>query len=768
MQALPVVPAIPRLLEALDQGAAVLVAPPGSGKTTLVPLALDEHLQDGRILVAEPRRIAARAAARRMAQLRGEQVGDSVGYAVRGDRRTGPRTRVEVVTTGLLVQRLLADPELPGVSAVVLDECHERQLDTDLAFAFLIEARATIRSDLRLLATSATAEAERFADKLAGTVVAAEGGLFPFDVRWVPPRQPMRPAEGMRVDRGFLDHVGATVRKAWNETAGDILVFLPGAAEIEQVRRQLGDAVVLHGRLPAAQQDQALVKTGTERRIVLATDVAESSLTVPGVRVVVDAGLRRVPRIDLARGLGRLVTVTAAKANATQRAGRAAREGPGTVYRCWSQADHERRAEQPEPEVATADLTGFALALACWGGLHNEALPDQPPEGAMRVARQTLEALGALDADHRVTGRGRRMQRVGAHPRLARALLDGAPLVGARTAAEVVAVLSEETATTIDDLTAVELTPATRSEADRLRRLVEAKAGERGREHAAGIIAGLAYPEWIAKRRGDGYLMAGGTEATLPRNSALTGEQWLAIAAADRPQGSVNARIRLAAPIDEETARAAGQALLSTVDEVSATGALRVERLGAITLTEQRIDAPDLVSRARNEARRRRGLPWTPLRRRMAFLHRALGAPWPDVSDDDNLADGEVDHVLQAMLPWPAAKDLDKLAPERLAVPSGSMRRVDYTDTERPVLTVKVQEAFGWLETPTVAGVQVVLHLLSPAERPVAVTQDLASFWRNGYPQVRAELRGRYPRHPWPEDPLTAEPTRRTKQSRTK
>ncbi|GGM28025.1 ATP-dependent RNA helicase [Dactylosporangium sucinum] len=754
---LPVARVVPRLLDVLDREAAVLVAPPGSGKTTLVPPALDERF-GGTVLVAEPRRIAARAAARRMAQLRGEAVGDSVGYAVRGDRRTGPRTRVEVVTTGLLVQRLLADPELAGVSAVVLDECHERQLDTDLAFAFLIESRATIRPDLKLLATSATAEAERFADKLGGTVVEADGGLFPVEVRWAPPDR--------RAPR-FLDHVAATVKRAWNETGGDILVFLPGMAEIERIRQQLRGTptAVLHGRLPAAQQDQALTP-GNERRVILATDVAESSLTVPGVRVVVDAGLARVPRVDLARGLGRLVTVNAARASATQRAGRAAREAPGIVYRCWSEADHERRAEQPEPEVATADLTGFALALACWGGLHNEALPDRPPEGAMRVARQTLEALGALDAAARVTERGRRMQRVGAHPRLARALLDGAPLVGRRAAAEVVAVLSEDAPTTTDDLTAVELTPAMRQEAARLGRLVEPVRHEHGRERAAGIVASLAYPEWIARRRGDGYLMAGGTEAALPGHSALQGEEWLAIAAADRPQGSVNARIRLAAPIDERTARAAGQALLSTADEVTANGARRIERLGAITLTERHIDAPELIAQARHARRRARGLPWTPLRRRMAFLHHAVGAPWPDVSDDDHLADGEIDHVLQAMLPWPAAKDLDRLAPERLTVPSGSQRRVDYTDPERPVLTVKVQEAFGWLETPELAGVRVVLHLLSPADRPVAVTQDLASFWRNGYPQVRAELRGRYPRHPWPEDPLTAEPTRKAKPRR--
>jgi ATP-dependent helicase HrpB len=811
VEQLPVTRVMGQVVDAARDGACVLVAPPGTGKTTLVPLALADAF-DGRIIVAEPRRIAARAAARRMAELRGERVGESVGYSVRGDRKVGRDTRVEVVTTGLLVQRLLADPELAGVGVVMLDECHERQLDTDLATGFLVEAKAALRPELRLLATSATAEAERFAALLGGPIVQADSPLFPIEMRWSPPTRPVKPPHGLRVDPAFLDHVAAVTRKAWQETEGDLLVFLPGAGEIESVRRNLRDlpTVVLHGRLPAAQQDDALTNVDKVRRVVLATAVAESSLTVPGVRVVVDSGLARVPRTDHARGLGSLVTVRAARASTVQRAGRAAREAPGTVYRCWSQVDDERLPAQPEPEISTAELTGFALALACWGhpdgtGL---ALPDAPPEAAMRVARTTLQALGAVDADGRVTPRGRRIARVGAHPRLARALLDGGPLVGARRAAEVVAILAEDTVAGSDDLAAAwrrlrngrdAATGRWRAEADRLHRATEtdrqpttSRPGSsqvKDDDLAAGLVVGLAYPERLARARsagGAGYLMAGGTEATLANGSGLTGHTWLAIAVADRPAGSINARVRLAAAIDEGTARETGAALLSTVDEVTWTAARRVERLGAIALSERDIANPprDLVETAVRDGLRREGLGllrWTreatQLRERMAFCHRAIGEPWPDVGDaavidalrlgrvrrKSDLSTVDVERTLRAMLPWPAAERFDRLAPERMQVPSGSQIRVDYSDPEGPVLAVKVQEAFGWSETPVVGGRQVLLHLLSPAGRPVAVTRDLVSFWRNGYPQVRAELRGRYPRHPWPEDPTTATPTRRTK-----
>ncbi|TDB71358.1 ATP-dependent helicase HrpB [Micromonospora sp. KC723] len=836
---LPVSPALPALVAALSAGgAAVLVAPPGTGKTTLAPLAVADRVA-GRVLVAQPRRVAARAAARRMADLLGERVGGRIGYAVRGERRGGPATRVEVVTTGLLLRRLHHDPELPGVGAVLLDEVHERQLDADLALAFTVEARATLRPDLWLLAMSATPEADRYAALLGADgpapVVRAEAALHPVTRVWAPPPRPVTPPGAGRVDPALLDHVAATVRRALAERDGDLLVFLPGAGEIAAVARRLADladgvaVLPLHGRLTGAQQDAAL-RPAPRRRVVLATAVAESSLTVPGVRVVVDAGLSRVARTDLSRGLGALVTVPVSRAAATQRAGRAGREAPGYVYRCWSAATHERLAAQPEPEIATADLTGFALELAGWGSPDGTglALPDPPPPAALAVARETLTTLGAVDADGRITARGRAIAAAGIHPRLARALLDGAVRVGADRAAELVALLAEEGLTGRDDDLAAAwrrvraggdptVTARWRAEVRRLRGALPARAagpdgavgagsapatdGSRGRlpdDLAAGLLAGLAYPERLARvrRAGDSsYLMAGGTAAELAAGTGLAGVDWLAVAVADRSPGAPAARIRLAAVIDEATAREAGGPLLRERREVRWAGgdvlAREVVRLGAIELVSRPLarPGPEELAGALRDGLRREGLAllgWTPaaraLRQRLAFCHRALGGDWPDVGDaallatvDDwlgpelatarrraDLARVDVAAALRRMLPWRVAARLDELAPERIEVPSGSRIRVDYTDPAAPVLAVRLQETFGWTDAPRIADgrVPVLLHLLSPAGRPVAVTADLASFWRGGYPQVRAELRGRYPRHPWPADPGTAAPTR--------
>ncbi|SNY60364.1 ATP-dependent RNA helicase [Paractinoplanes atraurantiacus] len=1027
LPALPIRPVLPRVREALAAaGAAVLVAPPGTGKTTLVPLALADG--KGRVVVAEPRRLAARAAARRMAFLLGERVGDRVGYTVRGDRQISRRTEIEVVTTGVLVRRLQRDPELAGTAAVILDECHERHLDTDLALAFLIEVRAALRPDLAVLATSATADADRLSQILGeAPVVAAESPLFPVEVSWSPPPTPITPPLGLRVDPRLLDHVAATVRRALTDSPGDILVFLPGAREIDVVAGKLAgvrsaphtqpassaaqgggagtgsaglggagsaglggagsagmgsagmggagsagmgsagmggagmggagsagmgsagmgsagmgsaglggaslggaglgggradagvEVIALHGRQPGAVQDAAL-KPGARRRVVLATAVAESSLTVPGVRVVVDAGLSRVPRMDHARGLGALATVPVSRAAAVQRAGRAGREAPGRVYRCWSEAQHDRLPAQPEPEIAAADLTGFALDLALWGhpdgtGL---SLPDPPPSGALQSATATLRDLGAVDDTGRITPRGRSLADAGLHPRLARALLDGAPLVGPRRAAEIVALLDDDRTTT-DDLVAAwrrargATDPTWRNEVRRLTAALTrnptdetipdvtdaalpepddragAEGGDRGQaddrekqgrpggrpadqiggpanqtggregqtgeragqtggraghgghaaqiqvsgpqkqsrgggpevpgrakdggqgraeagrgervpdDLAAGLVVGLAYPERVARVReagGRAYLMAGGTAAELTPGTGLAGVTWLAVAAADRAAGARTARIRAAAPLDEATAvEAAGTLAVEAVEIGWVDGdvvARRVRRLGAITLVERRLNDPDpaLVRAALVEGLHREGLGlliWsrtaTELRERLAFAHAAMGEPWPDVSDEALLARAEdwlelgsarrradlgkvdVASSLRRLLPWSVAGRLDEVAPERLPVPSGSRVRVDYSDVEAPVLAVKVQEAFGWRDAPRLADgrVPVLLHLLSPAGRPVAVTRDLASFWQQGYPQVRAELRGRYPRHPWPEDPTTAEPTRRAK-----
>ena len=871
---LPVRDAVPQLQRALaERGTAVLAAPPGTGKTTLVPLALAGLVPDlpgppRRVLVAEPRRLAVRAASRRMAWLLDEPPGDAtggrVGHTIRGERRVGPRTVVEVVTTGVLLQRLQRDPELPGVDTVVLDECHERHLDADTALAFLLDARATLRPDLGLVCASATSDTAAWAALLGGEdglapVVEAHGSAYPVETVWAPPPRTVRPALGTRIDPALLDHVAATVRRALAERDGHLLCFLPGAGEIARVAGMLAGAgpsgagsaaaevLQLHGRAAQSVQD-AVLAGGPGRRVVLATSVAESSLTVPGVRTVVDCGLAREPRTDHARGLSSLVSVRASLATGRQRAGRAGREAPGTVYRCWDPAEDARAQRLPTPEIALADLTSFALQAACWGdpGALGLALPDRPPAGAMAAARATLAQLGAVDAQGRATARGRRLARTALHPRLARALLDGAPLVGDRRAAELVALLSEQPPRALgDDMAAVwravrdsrdPYAGRWREEVRRLRQqLSSGSGGDSGTpsgggaapgpadRSAAGLVVALAFPERIARTRaaaGSGgaaaaagapgadargsFVMASGTAAATGAGSGLAGAPWLAVAVADRPAGSPSARIQLAAVLDELDARRAGASALTSRDEVrwavppggrrGDVAARRVEALGAIELSVRNLADPDpaLVRAALREGLSREGvgslLTWseraTGLRERLAFLHRALGDPWPDVSDRALLAGAEdwlepelsrarrradlerldVAAALARLLPWAdgLAGRLDEFAPERITVPSGSRIRVDYSG-ERPVLAVKLQELFGWDAAPALAGgrVPLTVHLLSPAGRPAAVTGDLASFWREGYRSVRADLRGRYPRHPWPEDPTSAEPTRR-------
>jgi ATP-dependent helicase HrpB len=873
---LPVRSALPELRRALaERGAAVLAAPPGTGKTTLVPLVLAGLVDGGpdgsggsgpggavgaggrrRVLVAEPRRLAVRAAARRMAWLLGTPVGEDVGFTVRGERRVGPRAVVEVVTTGVLLQRLQRDQELDGVDVVLLDECHERHLDADTALAFLLDVRAALRPDLQLVCASATSDTAAWAallgDGAPAPVVAAQGIQYPVEVVWAPPPRPVRPPQGLRTDPALLEQVAATALRALRERDGDVLCFLPGAGEIARVAGLLGGAggavevLQLHGRADRAVQDAVLSPAGDRRRIVLSTSVAESSLTVPGVRSVVDCGLAREPRTDHARGLSSLVTVRASLATGRQRAGRAGREAPGAVYRCWAEAEDARARAMPTPEILQADLTSFALQTACWGapGARGLALPDLPPDGAMAAARESLTAIGAVDGDGRATARGTRIARTGLHPRLGRALLDGAPLVGERRAAELVALLSEEPPRVLgDDLTAVWRTVRTghdpyaarwREEVRRLRRQPDtdaskaegAGAGRAGAgavdaggaggavadATAAGLLVALAFPERIARARGAApepgarasYLMASGTAAETAAGSALSGTEWIAVAVADRPAGSPSARVQLAAALDEATARRAGAPLLTVREEVrwavppgarrGEVAARRVESLGAVELSAEPLTAPNraLLRTALLEGLATEGagrlLTWsaeaTGLRQRLAFLHRELGDPWPDVSDRALLdragewlepelsrarrrADLErigTASALARLLPWAsgAAGRLDELAPERITVPTGSRIRVDYS-ADRPVLAVKLQELFGWQETPRLAGgrVPLTVHLLSPAGRPAAVTGDLASFWRDGYRAVRADLRGRYPRHPWPEDPTNAQPTRR-------
>ncbi|MFI0445772.1 ATP-dependent helicase HrpB [Actinomadura sp. 6N118] len=822
---LPVRHAVPALRSALSgRGVAVLAAPPGTGKTTLVPLALAGLLdmsssmdapRDGdQVIVVEPRRLAARAAARRMAWLLGERVGERVGFTVRGEHRHG--SRVQVVTTGVLLQRLQHDPELADVSAVILDECHERHLDADTTLAFLLDVRAALRPDLHLVAASATADTAPWSRLLGGDdgpapVVETEAALHPVEVVWAPPERPLPPPHGMRVDPALLAHVAALVRRALAERDGDVLCFLPGVGEIARVAGMLSgtpaDVLQVHGQAPPAVQD-AVLAPGERRRVVLATSVAESSLTVPGVRVVVDSGLAREPRTDHARGLGALTTVRASRAAAEQRAGRAGREAPGAVYRCWSEAEHERLPGRPRPEIELADLASFALQIACWGDpdARNLALLDPPPEAALQAARSTLTAIGAVEGG-RATERGRRLARAGVHPRLARALLDGAQQVGRRTAAEIVALLSEPPRSVGDDLTATWRSlrrdgPDAARWRDEVRRLEQALPADSAPisrptdDVAAGTVVALAFPERVARARpGGAYLMASGTGAALLSDgSALASARatWLAIAVADRPAGAPSARVRQAVVIDEDVARLAAASLLHMADEIAWRDgdviARRVERLGAIELSARPLTTPDpgLLRKALAQGLREAGLSlltWTPaataLRERLAFCHRALGDPWPAVDDTAlldhaldwmpagarrraDLAKIDVTAALRRLLPWECAARLDEMAPERIEVPSGSRVRVDYSG-ERPVLAVKLQELFGWTAAPALAGgrVPLLVHLLSPAGRPAAVTADLASFWKEGYKAVRAELRGRYPRHPWPEDPTQAPPTRR-------
>lgn len=840
---LPVAAGLAALDEALrTRGVAVVQAPPGTGKTTLVPPAVAAFAA-GRVVVTQPSRIAARAAARRLAYLLGEPVGETVGYSVREDRRISRRTRVEVVTTGLLLRRIQHDPELAGIGAVVLDEVHERHLDADLTLALLIDIRANLREDLFLVAMSATIEAERTAALLGGgddpegsdsfraaPVIHVPGALHPVRAVWCPLPAGLRRTDERGITPAFHDHVAATVRRALAEHEGDVLVFVPGVAEVEATKRRLAgvdaDVHALHGRLSGAEQDRALSE-GPRRRVIVSTAVAESSLTVPGVRVVVDAGFSREPRTDHRRGLASLVTVAVSRAAAEQRAGRAGRLGPGAVLRCWSEAEQTHLAAHPEPEIATADLTAFTLEVACWGShdVRDLALLDQPPVHAVSAARQVLVDLGAITEDGRATPRGRVIAGVPVDPRLARALIDGAGLVGTRRAAEVVAMLSEDIRAPGSDLVAAlrslragQRAGSWRSQVTRLEAVVrkQGTAGDRRGSSdctqaltddvAVGLMVALAHPDRIARKRSgaSSYLMTSGTGAALdPRNPGpLAGLEWLAVGDAERRSGQREARIRAAAPLTEDLALEAAGSLWTEVDEVSWTGgrvlARRRTLLGAIELGSVPLSDPpaQAVTDAIRKAVQSEGIglfTWseaaTALRARLDFLHRALGDPWPDVSEvaltqnlhswlgpqlarvrsAQDLRRIDVGTALRTLLPWPQAGRLDDLAPERAEVPTGSSVRIDYSQ-EQPVLAVRLQEVFGWAAVPVLADgrVPLLLHLLSPARRPAAITADLDSFWDNGYQGVRADLRGRYPKHAWPEDPRSAPATRRTNTPRTR
>ena len=880
LPALALAPQIRGWLSRTGRLRGVVEAPPGTGKTTLVPPLVANLLagladRPGRVVVTQPRRIAARSAARRLAALSGTRPGQLVGHAVRGERVMGPDVRVEFATTGVLLRRLLADPELTGVDAVILDEVHERHLDSDLAFAML-QQLVQLREDLGLLLMSATLDAPRWARLLGAPgsdsradapapIASVDAAIHPLEQRWAPAPGPAQDARG--VTDAFLAHVASVVREQHDAApvhaassapagsasrgatsrradpageaapAGDTLVFLPGAREIERVAGRLRDlptpVLTLTGSTPAAEQDRILdPASGGTGRIILATNLAESALTVPGVRQVVDAGLDRQARVDTVRGMSGLVTVGASKAAMTQRAGRAAREAPGVAIRCMSAAEYAARPADTPPEIAKAELTGAVLDLACWGtpdgvGL---ALPDPLPQRTRALAHRELAALGALDEAGEATALGRRLAEVPADPHLARGLFDGAALVGSRAAAEVVAALAGDQRAPGTDLTA--LIRRLRRDRDRTwlreaRRLELLLSEGHDDDHgdgpgedssgpsdaadaaAAGLVTALSFPQRIARLRPGTereYLMASGTAAELPRETAWAGQEWLAVAevqlVGDR------ALIRSAAGIDRETAElAAGYLLITEQTGRFADGkvtAREVTRLGGIELSATPVrPSRETGRRAVAEALAQKGLlsvlrpgeAFEALRARLGLLHRVLGDPWPsmlaadlaDTAQDwlgpelEQIAEGmpttRVDavSVLRRLLPWPEASRLEELVPERIRVPSGAAVRLAYPAPEEhdddpdaqpapPVLAVKLQECFGWAEGPRVAAgrVPVLLHLLSPARRPLAVTADLRSFWENAYPQVRAENRAKYRKHPWPEDPWNAVPTAKT------
>ncbi len=803
----------------------MLVAPPGAGKTTRVPLALlTEPWCTGRVLVLEPRRLAARAAAHHMARLLGEEVGGTVGYRVRLESRVSARTRIEVVTEGVLTRMLQDDPTLDGVSAVLFDEFHERNLAGDFGLALALRSRDLVRDDLRILVMSATLHAAPVATLLGGApVIESHGRLHPVETRYRPPR------EGQWVDAS----AAAAVRTALAADTGDVLVFLPGQREIARTAAALGDVdaavdvIPLYGAMPLDAQDRAIRPSAYGRRkVVLATSIAETSLTIEGVRVVIDSGLSRVPRFDARSGMARLATTRVSRASADQRRGRAGRLGPGICYRLWAEGDEAQMLAQRTPEVLEADLAPLALELAAAGIDDEQSLSwlDVPPAGALAQARALLRELDALDATGRITAHGRRMAALGVHPRLAHLVARGGELGHGALACDVAALLGERDifnresaegdADLADRVRALHdadfartrradrgRVQRVRQEGDALRRVIGARrASTTSDDRVVGLLVALAYPDRLAKQRDDApgrYLMRNGRGATFAVPQTLGAAEWLAIADVDGdPRES---RIWMAAAIDASDV-ASHFAAHGTEEMVRHWDAdrhvlrlSRVTRLGAITLREQRLDAPgaDEAAAALLEITRQEGLGvlrWddraTRLRQRLAFAHHC-NPEYPDVSDAalnaslhewllpalradgrlNALAKVDVVDALLARLSWKQRERLDVLAPTHCTVPSGSNLPIDYADAEAPVLAVRLQEMFGLAETPRVGDgrVPLTLQLLSPAHRPVQVTRDLAGFWARSYFEVRKDLRGRYPRHEWPENPLEARATARAK-----
>lgn len=798
---LPVTDALPALTALLDGGSnGVLVAPPGAGKTTLVPLALLDApwRGDQRIVMLEPRRLATRAAATRMASLLGEPVGRTVGFRTRLDSAVSAETRIEVITEGLLVRRLQSDPGLDGIAAVILDEIHERSLESDLALAFCLDLQRMLRPELRLLAMSATADGARLAPLMQAEIVESAGRMFPVDVRHNP--------RDIATPRDLPDALARAVRAALADHSGDILAFLPGMAEIRRAQAALegcGALVLpLHGELPQAEQDRALRPAET-RRVVLATSIAETSLTVPGVRIVVDGGWRRAPRLDPATGLTRLTTMRISRAAADQRAGRSGREGPGVAIRLWSPNLHRGLPAFDRPEMLEAELSSLALDCAAWGTPpHDLAFQDRPPAGALAAANALLTELGALNAAGQITPTGQRMATLGAHPRLAAMMLAAETPGEAARAADIAALLEERDpmrgleapADITTRLMAIEdgdpmadrgVLSRIRRAAGQYRRRMRIANDIRG-EGDPGRLLAAAFPDRIAQRRGEpgSFRLSGGGGARLPKTDDLANANLLAVASMEVKAA---ARIKLAAKLDPDNLPLALEARVTEqvergFDPVSGTVlARRRRRLGMLILSDRTVPAdPADVAASLAEAVAADGLrplPWTDAARHLQIrvgLMRGVDpkGDWPDLNDETltgSVADWLAPHlggmtrltdlerldlhsILRNTLAWAQADRLDKELPTHLALPGGRAA-VDYSESV-PLASARAQAFYGMKATPKLAGGRIPLRLalLSPAMRPIAVTADLAGFWKGAWADARRDMRGRYPKHRWPED----------------
>jgi ATP-dependent helicase HrpB len=791
---------------------AVLVAPPGAGKTTRVPLVLldEPWAKDKKILVLEPRRLAARAAAARMASTLGEQIGDTVGLRVRFGSKISKRTRIEVVTEGVFTRLILDDPSLEGVAVVLFDEFHERSLDADLGLALARDAQTGLREDLKILVMSATLDGARVSRLLGDApVVESEGRAFPVDTRYLG-RDPLA-----RIETQVAD----AIERALRVESGSLLVFLPGSGEIrrtqtllnERVRDSAVDVVALYGALDAREQDRAVAPAPPgKRKVVLATSIAETSLTIEGVRVVIDSGLSRIPRYEPDVGITRLETVRVSRAAADQRRGRAGRTEPGVCCRLWDEPQTGSLEPYTRPEILSADLSSFVLDLAEWGTRDPATLAfiDPPPAPALNEARALLQDLGAIDADGRIADEGRRLRQLPLPPRLARMVVDAGREGVGETAAAIAAVITERGLGGDDvdlrhrlDQFHRDRSPRANDARAMVKRWAAIAGGTEIGAASAGALLALAYPDRIAKNRGGGngaFLLANGRGGQVDPASPLAREPFLAVA--ELTGVAAASRILLAAPITLEAIEARFAERIQdresvSFDAASATlRARRMRRLGAIVLAEQikpiepnadtaRILADGIVASGIDR------LPWSKtalqLRERVAFLRNAEADEWPDLSNEalardtgswlEPLLIGKTSRAqigadtlfdaLTNLIPWNLRRRLDHEAPTYFEAPIGTRVPIDYAAEQGPTIAIRVQELFGLKEHPSIAGgrVPLVIELLSPAHRPVQVTRDLPGFWRGSYAAVRTEMRGRYPRHPWPEDPTTAPPTRRAK-----